>query len=278
MRRDIGADVLVAARAVDIDDAGVAIVDADGQFRRQLAVHLLLGIHVAVPEDIRQAAIETELGQFQRLQFEIVRACARCAETIAVDMDGLRIGIEILGGGKVGISGAEVAADDDVGRAVIANVVVEDLDLVVGVDQYAGTGRDTGYRRALVAEVVVIVAFDLVAIDPRGMPRLRQIGHVEYQDAAGIAGGDIVVDVGTDGVLDLDTRNVALGTAVAHHHVARLPDIDAGVRGTDGHHAVDQHILGLHRVDAVGTILGSWAVGPLGTHATDDDVLAAHDL
>jgi hypothetical protein len=41
-------------------------------------------------------------------------------------------------------------------------------------------------------------------------PWTGQVGQVEHQDAAGVAGGDVVEDVGVAAVLDLDAGDVEL--------------------------------------------------------------------
>src|SRR5690606_34773514 len=101
-----------------------------------------------------------------------------------------------------------------------------------------------------------------------------QVRHVEYQNTAGVVGGDVVVHICADGVLDLDTGDIELGAVVTHDHIAGLAHINAGVGGTDGHVAFHQRVFSLYRVNTVGAILGGWAVGPLHADIANDDVLA----
>src|SRR5690606_22500057 len=174
--------------------------------------------------------------------------------------------------------GRKVAGDQLVGGPRGDDLAAEDLDVVVGHDHHARAGRHRGHRRALATEVVVVVGDDAVVEHARGVPGLRQVGHVEHQDAPGIPGGDVVVHVRADAVLDLDPGHVLLGAVAAHHHVLRLADVDAGVGGADHHRVLDQHVLRLHRVQAVGAVVGVRTVGPLHAHAADGDVLALVDL
>ncbi len=71
---------------------------------------------------------------------------------------------------------------------------------------------------------------------------LRQARQVEHQDAAGVVGGDVVVHIGVEGVLDLDAGDVELRAAIANDDVLGLADIDTGVRGALHRHRIDQHI------------------------------------
>jgi hypothetical protein len=89
--------------------------------------------------------------------------------------------------------------------------------------------------------------------------RFRQ---VEHQDAAGILGGDVVVNVSVHRVLDLDAGDVVFGAAVAHDDVLRLADIDARVGRTRNGHAVDQHVLGFDRIDPIGPVGRKWTPSP----------------
>ncbi len=95
MAAHVGADVLVAVGTVDVDDTGVAVVDADGQGFRKLAVDQFLVVEVAVPEDVRQAPVETELGDLQGLEFQVVGAVAARAEGVAVDEDASGYGSKL---------------------------------------------------------------------------------------------------------------------------------------------------------------------------------------
>src|SRR3546814_2007441 len=114
-----------------------------------------------------------------------------------------------------------MAGDQHVGGPVVGNLVAEDLYIVVGHDHHARAGRHRGHRGTRAPEVVVVVGDDAVVEHTGGVPRLRQVGHVEHQDAAGVAGGDVVIHVGADAVLDLDPGHVLLGAVAAHHQIGR---------------------------------------------------------
>jgi len=100
----------------------------------------------------------------------------------------------------------------------------------------------------------------------------------EEWPGAGVAGGRVAVDVGADRILDLDAGDVRLGAVVAHDHVLRLADIDAGIRSADRGGVLDQHVRALDRVDAVGAVRRLRAAGPLDAHVADRDVRAVVDL
>ena len=110
------------------------------------------------------------------------------------------------------------------------------------------------------------------------MAFFRQVRHVEHENAAGIVGRHVAEHVRMNGVLDLNARHVEFGPAVAHHDVARLADVNAGVRCADGHRALDQGVFGLHRVDAVSAVLGARAAGPFGAHPAHGDVAPVGDF
>src|SRR3546814_11109539 len=65
---------------------------------------------------------------------------------------------------------------------------------------------------------------------------------------------------------------------LADDDVGRLADIDARVRRTFHHAVLDQHVIDLHRIEAVGAVVGAWAPGPFGAHAAHHRVLGAVDL
>ena len=161
---------------------------------------------------------------------------------------------------------------------VVANFVVEHLHPVVGVDEDAGTGRHPGHRRARNAEVGGVVVNHSIVEHPGAVAFLRQVRHVEHQNAAGVVDCHIAEHVRMDGVLDLDARHVEFGPAVADHDVARLADVDAGVRCADGHRALDEGVFGLHRVNAVGAVLSARAAGPFGAHPAHGDVAPVGDF
>src|SRR5690606_39124645 len=95
MRRDVGVGLGVFVGPVDVQDSGVAVVDADPQFSGQLAVHQLLRIDIAVPQDVGEAAGGAEFGDAQGLEIHAVRRIAAAAEAVVLDQDGLGIGVEV---------------------------------------------------------------------------------------------------------------------------------------------------------------------------------------
>ena len=58
---------------------------------------------------------------------------------------------------------------------------------------------------------------------------LRNAWHVEDQDTACIVVGDIVVDVGADGVLNLYAGNVVFSAVVANYHLFGLAHVNASI-------------------------------------------------
>ncbi len=79
-------------------------------------------------------------------------------------------------------------------------------------------------------------------------------------------------------IFDLDAGHVALGPVIAHDHVARLTDVDARIGSANRHTFFEQHVHGLHRVDAIGAVVLIRTIGPFDTNAADDDVASAVDL
>ena len=102
---------------------------------------------------------------------------------------------------------------------------------------------------------------------------LRQVRQVENEDATGIVACDVLVDVGAEGILDLDARDIEFGKAVAHDDTVALADIDAGIRRTAHGDIVDQHVLRRHRIDAIGTVLLARPVGPLDPEIGEGDLV-----
>ena len=155
---------------------------------------------------------------------------------------------------------------------MIADLIAENLDLVIGIDHDAGPGRNARDGRAGMTEIAGIVLENLVVIDARAIAGLRQVRHVEDQNAARIVGRHIVVDVRADRILDLDSGDIEFRPAVADNHITRLADIDAGIRCADGHHAFNQRVRGLHGINAISAIVRIGTIGPFGAHPADDDV------
>lgn len=120
---------------------------------------------------------------------------AAALENIVVDVDLFRVGIVVR---IVDGPAAEYeAVNHDVDVVVAGEVVFEHFDIVVGEHEQSGAGRhiaDDGARRGEVGRIVALnpvveYASRLAALD-------FQIGQVEHEHAAGVVGGDIVVDVG----------------------------------------------------------------------------------
>ena len=104
------------------------------------------------------------------------------------------------------------------------------MDVAVGHHHDSGARRHAGDDVAGAGEIRVVVGDNLIVEQPDTVTGLlRQIGQVEHQDAAGVAGRDIVMDVGKIAVLDLDAGDVAGGAAIADNDLLRLADIDTGV-------------------------------------------------
>ena len=100
------------------------------------------------------------------------------------------------------------------------------------MDSAGGHIADDGAGRR---EIGRVVSLDPVVEHAGRLAALDfQIGQVEHEDAAGIVGGDIVVDVGKGRILDLDAGDVVLGAGIANDDLTRLADINAGVGRADG--------------------------------------------
>ena len=232
-----------------------------------------------IPDHIGQVALDTVKRQANRLKPLVVRGTAAGAKGVAEDQQRLRVGIEGLHHlALAGVVGAEIAGNQHIGGLVVADFVIEHLHPVVGVDEDAGTGGHPGHRRARNAEVGGVVVNHSIVEHPGAVAFLWQVRHVEHQNAAGVVDRHVAEHVRMDGVLDLDARHIEFGPAVAHHDVARLADVDAGVRCADGHRALDEGVFGLHRVDAVGAVLSARAAGPFGAHPAHGDVAPVGDF
>ena len=100
---------------------------------------------------------------------------------------------------------------------------------------------------------------------------LRQAGQIEDQDAAGVAGCLIAIDIGAVGILDLNAGDIESGARIADDDVLRLADIDAGVGGADGFAILDQDIARGNRIKAISAIGLGRAVGPFGAQIAKGD-------
>ena len=103
---------------------------------------------------------------------------------IVVNPEVLRIRIER--GVVRRLAGRVERQDQRIRGAVVLDLVVEELDLVVGEHHEAGAGRHGRDDVALGREVVRVVVVDVIGVDARLAPVLdRQPGKIEDQDAAG---------------------------------------------------------------------------------------------
>ena len=100
----------------------------------------------------------------------------------------------------------------------------------------------------------------------------------EDEDAAGVVGRQVVVDVGPGRVLDLDARDVLLDRVAPDDDVLRLADVDAGVGGADDLAVLDHHVGAEHGIDPVAAVGLLRAAGPLGADVAEDDPLGPLDL
>lgn len=127
-------------------------------------------------------------------------------------------------------------------------------------------------------KIACIVGEDLVVIDARNASLLLKLGHVEHENAAGVVGCDIVIDIGADRVLNLNSRNIVFSAIVPDDNIARLSDINAGIRSPDRDIAFNQNVGRLHRIDAIRSVLLARTVRPFGPDTADRDILAFVDL
>ena len=51
-----------------------------------------------------------------------------------------------------------IARDDDIGRVIVVDIVVEYLDLIVGIYDDTGTGRHTCNGRSFGTEVIRVIS------------------------------------------------------------------------------------------------------------------------
>ena len=168
VQRHVHTRVCVVVLTIDVQDLGSAVVHTDCELWPGL-----LRILYTVPDDIREVTRLTVHKQPNRLEGFAVRGTAAAAEAVAVYVDGLRVGIECFRQlSLTGVVGAEVARDEHVGRLIVVDRIVEDLDFVVGVDDHPGSGRNPGYRRARYAEVWRVVVGNPVVVYPRAVAGL----------------------------------------------------------------------------------------------------------
>ncbi len=106
-----------------------------------------------------------------------------------------------------------------------------------------------------------------------------QAGHVEDHQAAGVVGGEVVVDVGVRPCFRFRCRR-RCGSARQWRtdDAAALADVEAGVGSADGDAFFDQHVRTLHGIEAVGAVGGGLLAGPFDAHVADGDVAGAEDF
>src|SRR5690606_26572965 len=229
-----------------------------------------LRIHAgAVPQYVGNRHAElTDRGQVSG------RRIARVAEGVVAndDIAGQRVVVRVL-------EALAIGADQHVDGAVVADLILEHVDIAIGHNEHAGARRYAGDNIAGRCEVRrVVVVDDVLEHADRVAALLRQARQIEDQDAARIAGGVVVEDVGVVAVLDLDAGDVVLGQVLANDDVARLADINARVRGAARDRALDQHVVAIHRVEAIGPVFGVWTARPLNAHLPDGDAVAVARL
>ena len=97
-----------------------------------------------------------------------------------------------------------------------------------------------------------------------------QIGHGEDEDAAGVVGGDVVVDVGGSNSRFRCAGNVLFNRTAADDDVLGLADVDAGIRG-DGLAVLDDHVVLGDRVNPIAAVGLLGTASPLGADVSKDD-------
>ena len=161
---------------------------------------------------------------------------------------------------------------------IAADTVVENLHLIVRIHHDAGSRRDTGNGSARGCEICSIVVVDVVIKNSRAISPLRNAGHIKDENAARVRHGGVVIHIGTHGVFYLNASHIKLCPVAANDDLFRLPNVNARVRGGDGHIVFDQHVGGLDRIDPVGAVFHIRAIGPFGAYPANYDVAALVDL
>ena len=100
---------------------------------------------------------------------------------------------------------------------------------------------------------------------------LREIWQIKHQNAASIMGRNIVMHIGVEAVLNLDTSHIFDCSGIAHDDVARLPDIDTRVGCAAHQHRINQDVLAFNGVYSIS------AVGRLGAASPFDAQLVIND-
>ena len=140
-------------------------------------------------------------------------------------------------------------------------------------------GGTRGHDVPLGSEVLVVVGLHRVLVDPAvAAILLGQVGHREDEDAAGVVGRHVLVNIGPGAVLDLDAGDVLLDLVAADDDILRLADVDSRVRSTTHDALLDQDISTEHGVESVSAVGLRGAAGPLGPDVPDDESLRAAHL
>ena len=194
------------------------------------------------------------VGQHRgRIDHRFLRLGAVVRKQIVVDVDafGVVVVARVLGGIH-----QPVIDDHQSQGLVVAELVVEHLDLIGGQDDHAGAARHRRGDGAARREVVDVVVDDFVVVEAVLVAVAGAARQVHGQKAAGVVGGQVVVHFRVVGVLELVALHVPLGHVVAHDHALALAHVEAHVRGAAGDTVLDQHVGGQHRVEGIGAITG----------------------
>ena len=136
--------------------------------------------------------------------------------------------------------------------------VVVNLNIGRRQHDHAGTrwhDMNTTGKGADFGEVRRVVGFNVVIKNPNaGTVFAVTDWQVKNQDATGVAGGCVAIHVRFGAVFDFDTGNVFLGDVITYNDFIGLANVDTGI-GRAFHITVfNQHVAGLYRVQAVGTV------------------------
>lgn len=188
---------------VGVDDVSLFVLEADRLMVSSGAIAPVFAIVVAVPEDIRQAAEWSGEDKPQALQVETVGIVATVMEGIAVNVDSFGIGIKSIRRGGRWQAGRLARRDYHIGGAIVGDDIAEDLDLVAGAQDNAGTSGQCGERGSGRGGVVDIVGEEMIVEYPRHPTDLPLSRRARYEDAGRVPGGRVVMQVGADRVFDL---------------------------------------------------------------------------
>ena len=230
---------------IEITECGGAVV---------LQAHggpILFGGGDAIPEDIGKLPADRRLQEPREFPLRVATAPG---DPIVVHRD-IR-GNRIVGLVLDLLADGEIADHQHVGSLVVFNRVVEHFHMVSGQHHHARSLRHPRHDAPRVGKIEVVVVDDLVVKHTDILPLLHlQTGQIKHQQATGVVGRYVLVDLGRGGVFDFEAGHVAFGAAVAHHHAVRLPHIDSRI-GSPIHRALfDQHIFTLHRIETIGAVI-----------------------